>query len=414
MQLSAPIKNVLAGLLSLIVVLLIVEGLARVGHTVLRDINRNGPGDWFIYSPGLGWEPKPGFTGIVGDSEREFDHQGFISSDTRQISDKRTTKVVFLGDSNTFGWGVSTSSTFVEVIDTLLPNISAINLGVPGYTSYQGYQMLVERGLRVNPNIIVVSFNFNDRRYVLGGDNIDNAATFQKGYAQRTSRVNLLDHIYCYRGMSFLLRKLGIVKLASYGVNEGATVRLDSVVPRVSPDHYRENLVRMVELASKRDIYVIFVILGDNPVLTEYLRQGIRLLDDLQYGAAIESLKIAVRESNWFSDLARIYLAAAYEENGLIEERDNVLTTKVKESLGGGCPIYLDTEYSQIMREVAKEYNIEIVDAASSLSETRSDYLDVHPDENGHQKIAHLLHERLVRILKAREDVGNDQFTSSK
>ena len=40
------------------------------------------------------------------------------------------------------GYDVAAESTFTEVVDTLLPGVDAINLGVIGYTSWQGRRVL--------------------------------------------------------------------------------------------------------------------------------------------------------------------------------------------------------------------------------------------------------------------------------
>jgi len=140
----------------------------------------------------------------------------------------------------------------------------------------------------------------------------------------------------------------------------------------------------------------MFLLFRDNPVQTEYLRRGIALLHDFQYEPAIENLKIAVQKENTFSDLARKYLAKAYEKKGLLEEVEQIVVKSPVGGLHGGFPICLDTEYNQIVRDVAQEYELEVIDAASVLDSTPSDYLDFcHPDANGHRNIAHLICERL-------------------
>lgn len=411
-------KNYLLAIVSIITFFLVLEGLSRIGITIFRDTFADTSDEWFIYSPDLEWELKPNFRGQIHHSypsvEREFDSRGFISVDTPQISNTDKPKIIFIGDSNTFGWGVPTKSTFVEVLDSLLPDISAINLGVPGYTSYQGYQLLKKRGLELNPDVIVVSFNFNDRRSVLNNYQIDNRSLFQKKYEQyekakfmRYLREMFLERLYLYRDERFLFRKLGIIK-------EGKVkkIRVDTLVPRVDPENYRKNLKSIVELAKSKNIYVIFIILKDNPIQSEYLKKGIEFLYNSQYDSAMENLNIAVLKNNWFSDLARIYLARAYKEHGQIKESENVLSVKRPEKEDdfpdGGYPIYLDTEYNEIMREVAAEYNVETLDAGRFIDENPSDYIDFcHIDEEGHRKIAYLLYESLSNKMPRKKVLSN-------
>ncbi len=66
----------------------------------------------------------------------------------------------------------------------------------------------------------------------------------------------------------------------------------------------------------------------------------------------------------------------------------------------GGSPIRFDFEYNQIMKELAEELGVEVIDAGAVLNQTPADYMDgVHPDQNGHKKIAYLLAERLREKL---------------
>ena len=107
-----------------------------------------------------------------------------------------------------------------------------------------------------------------------------------------------------------------------------------------------------------------------------------------------------MKRDNNFSNLSRMYLAKAYEKKKLFKEANNVLTVKPLVSLAGGTPIYLDTPYNQIMREVAKKYNLEIIDAGQVLDKNPNYYYDFfHFDENGHRKVAHLISKRIAKIL---------------
>lgn len=390
---SNEIKKYLLGLLSFIVAFLFIEGLARIGYTLISNDN---PDEWFIYSSELGWERKPDFRGPVYGSRRVFDSNGFIAADTEQITDTKKNKIIFIGDSNTFGNGVPTDSTFVEVLDDMLPNVSAINLAVPGYTSYQGYKTLLKYVPELSPDIAVVSFNFNDRRYVVDEDYVDSELKFQREKTAK-SRQEILDklysNLYIYRLMSSLFEKSNETNLDK--------LKATTLKARVGPEDYRDNLIKIAEFAKNQKLSVIFMILKDNPIETEYLKRGIKFLENSQHELAIEALKMGVHKNNGFSSLSRLYLAKAYREIGLSQEAEDALTLKtIHRSFHGGQPIYLDTEYNKIMREVAQQYNIEIVDAGRVLDENYYDYFDIcHFDENGHQRVAYLLAEQLSKML---------------
>lgn len=79
----------------------------------------------------------------------------------------RQTRILFLGDSCTFGYGVAHNEAFVDVVESMLKgksadNVECINAGVPGYSVFQGYRYLVTEGLGYQPDLVVLNFGWND------------------------------------------------------------------------------------------------------------------------------------------------------------------------------------------------------------------------------------------------------------
>lgn len=121
----------------------------------------------------LFWRLKPNtrfpdelwpFFGIIsnGQSMRE-DHEIALQKPKDQ------TRILFLGDSCTFGYGVRQYKTFVEITESLMREkygrpAECINAGVPGYTLFQGYQYLRTEGIRYQPDLVVLNFGWNDYR----------------------------------------------------------------------------------------------------------------------------------------------------------------------------------------------------------------------------------------------------------
>ena len=121
--------------------------------------------------PELFWKLVPG-TRI---SEREWPFFGVISNDQSLREDHRIpfekpanqTRILFLGDSCTFGYGVSHDEAFPQVVESMLRGktgreVECINAGVPGYSLFQGYRYLVTEGLRYQPDLVVLNFGWND------------------------------------------------------------------------------------------------------------------------------------------------------------------------------------------------------------------------------------------------------------
>lgn len=76
------------------------------------------------------------------------------------------TRVVTLGDSSTFGWGVDPDYTFQALLTDRLRHRRAevFNLGIPGHTSRHGRGVLEHYALDLEPDLLVISFGANDGR----------------------------------------------------------------------------------------------------------------------------------------------------------------------------------------------------------------------------------------------------------
>lgn len=85
-------------------------------------------------------------------------------------------RILFLGDSFTTGWGVQLSDTFVKQAGKILSsrfirnNINTINAGVPAYSPILEKLYLENRGIKLDPDLVVIQLFMNDfydeRQYV--------------------------------------------------------------------------------------------------------------------------------------------------------------------------------------------------------------------------------------------------------
>lgn len=391
------IRRLLAGLLIALVVLGLLEACARVIFTIREDLEPR-TSDWYTFSADLGWERKPNFDGSYMGVHYQFDSHGFFGIDTEKLSNSHDPKILVLGDSVTFGFGVSPEFSFPEILDDFLPGVSVINLGVSGYSSFQGYKTLLKYVPTLNPALIIVGFHHNDRKYVLSEDEADSDVKFARDAAgHRWEAVRTKLRLYWV--MQALMSKAGLVKTPE-GVTAVEDVRKLNV--RVPPGSYGNNLVNMAKFCKERHIPLIFVLLKTNPTYTEHLRQGIKLLEEARYDLAIRELSIAVNFGSGFSALARKYLAIAHEKQGNFDEvRKIVRLEQPFVSAHGGEFLYEDVEYNEIMRGVGRQYGITLVEAGRALDEDPALYIDqTHLTEKGNEKIARLLLSAVEEIFE--------------
>lgn len=79
-----------------------------------------------------------------------------------------TRRVVYLGDSVTFGEGIARwQDTFPFLVDSLLAArdslaVETLNLAVEGHAPWQEYDVLAREGLRHAPDLVVVGFSLDD------------------------------------------------------------------------------------------------------------------------------------------------------------------------------------------------------------------------------------------------------------
>jgi len=366
-----------------------VDDLARLRSAPVED--------WYVYSAELGWERRPGYRGKSFRIAREFDDCGLLTVDSHQLRPTGRRRILFLGDSNTFGSHVRPEETFVEVVDELLPEVDAINLGVPGYTSFQGRKML-ESALDLAPDIVVISFNFNDRRVVMHSGEVDSDARFREIHGRSVKRkVNsAAEYLHLYRALGFLSRRLGLLQGEG---GEQELPPLDRLPARVRPDAYRDNLLAMVETARRHGVEVLLLVLRDNPVPMSHIGRGLQAQAEGDHQTAIENLRIARAQRRMFSDLARLHLARSYEAIGSPDLAEEALFLEHPTGIHGGSLRFPDTVYNEAMREVGRLTEVDVVEGGELLNRQPWVYVDhCHFDAEGHRRVGELIAERIAAM----------------
>jgi lysophospholipase L1-like esterase len=402
MDLNRRTRSALFGAIASLAVLAGAECLARLASTVSGDLARSGetvPETWLAYSPTLGWERRPGFRGEIAGVQREFDANGYVSVDSTQLASRgNARRVLFFGDSNTSGFGVAAEEAFAKQVERRVPGIATINLGVNGYSSYQGL-LAVRKYLPVlKPDLIVVSFNFNDRRYVTQVAGADGPMAFERSYAASATlgRVTRsLEYVHLYRAMRSMLQLAGLVPLP--------TTRVDvaGLVPRVDEESYRRNLTSIAEHAHRAGVPLVFMALNDNPLQSDHLNRGIAALERNDQEAALVYLTSASASHRMFSNLARVYLAKVLTARGDAARAKSALAGgDLYRSFSGGTVIRRDSAYNDIMRQVARTTGAIVVEAGAALDKRPSVYIDYcHFNPEGHGIVADLLAVRVAAML---------------
>ena len=401
-------ENSLKGILVCVVILFLVEAVARVAHTVYHDLKdatvQDGPA-MLAYSPRLGWTIKHPFEGRPFKGQwqttgyRSYNAQGILTVDAPELGHAGKQKILFIGASDTFGYGVKTTQSFPEVVDDLLPTADTINLGVIGYSSYQSRLVAMAQVPALRPDVIVVDSGFNDRREAYH-EAADGPETFKAFYQSLHSPVAgitiFLQVSYTYRALEKLFRAVGLIP------EDHKFVSLATAKPRVSEKSFRDNLVAIAEVAKAAGASVVYLLTPDSPTANIYRAEGVRRLEAGNYRSAAAVLEVAINEvanndERNYRPLARLYLADAYRALGETDKADKVLMHEEFPNSDGGMPIRPAQTYNAITRDVAALYGATIVDLEDVIK--RRPYLiskTGHLTVEGHRVVA----EELVKVLR--------------
>ena len=161
------------------------EGARTYG---LKGIVQDSPYQDIVY------ELKPNLQGYFLDAPLLTNSRGLRDYEYSYQKPENTFRIVGLGDSSLFGWGVLLEETSLKVLERTLNEQSSdmkfevINFAAPGYNTAIEVEVFRQKCLRYDPDLVIMHFNTND--YDVPGfmKAPQNYSTLRKSY--------LLDFIY--------------------------------------------------------------------------------------------------------------------------------------------------------------------------------------------------------------------------
>ncbi len=441
-RLSRRFTLALAAILTGAVTLLLVEGLSRLILSQLpeseadvrfafSDVWAHTKNPFHMADRELFWRLIPGYSdGLVTISS-----QGFRTPEFSPRKPPGTYRVVVFGDSVTFGYKVTEGETYPRRLEQMLAphvatqlnssrtRVEVINVGVTGYTSWQGRLLYETTVSHWAPDLVVIMFGYNDHHSALQSD----AEKYQNRYL--TPIANLLSNT----GMLRL-----VVRLHERAF--GASLRQEPL-PRVSVDEFQRNLLAMRARAEADGARALF--------MTTAVRPGIPLVENfhaVDYLQGNRRRRVWVRQIDFAVGLLgrreglNVYRHFVDSSSGLEQfDRDADACEKVKALsvqypdfpifayLDGSCATARDDpkgaqaaqarahaadrerrdleEYNTRLRQMAGTFHMDVVDLAEVFERRGTALLlsdVVHPTPAGHAVVAEALtdwitHE-LVRI----------------
>lgn len=160
-------------------------------------------------------------------------------------------RIVTMGDSSTFGWGVDTDRIYPHVLEKLLRErhpsmrIEVVNLGVCGYSSLQGLVLLRSEGMLYHPDVVLISYGSNDYSLV--------PETFEQAYERNLGWSGAVREAL-HHSRAYLIYAARLQRAAAQRSKGGA-----GGVLNVGPDRSRDNLIEMAAHARRGGAEPIFV-----------------------------------------------------------------------------------------------------------------------------------------------------------
>ncbi len=164
-------------------------------------------------------------------------------------------RIMAMGCSTTFGWGVADEESYPARLDALIRDsgrsgVQVINAGQPGYTSFQGRWLWENVLADYRPDVVLIGFIVQDARKAAYSDK-------SQAILQGDARFFKDNVLYRWRTYLWLFEKIGAVQIKAKERGQGD----EGGIYRVPLKEYGENLQALIA-----DVKAV----GGTPVLFGY------------------------------------------------------------------------------------------------------------------------------------------------
>jgi len=149
-------KNLLLSIITIGILFFALEGVLRIL-----------PGSLYIYDETLGYALKPDTLHTHKSDEfnvvYRINELGYRGKSYSKIKPPGMFRIVLIGDSHGFGWGINDDKNiFPTILDQSLAGVELINLSVSGYGTDQEFLRLKKEGLEYQPDLVILQITEND------------------------------------------------------------------------------------------------------------------------------------------------------------------------------------------------------------------------------------------------------------
>ncbi len=289
----------------------------------------------------LFWRLVSGFN-FPGAEIEGVNSSGFRGREFSKKKREGSIRIVCLGDSVTFGERASYPQRLQELLDSSVSGkrFEVINAGIPGYSSFQGRRLFQTRVLDLEPDLIIVLYGWNDHWLARGFSDKE-----QRSVDENVAEIQFfLDRFRVYQFLNSIHRSIR-EELSLY---RRSVAKESDLKYRVPLEDYRENLREVIELARDNGIKIFLLTAPSGAVEGE--------------------------------------IPPYLQEMRFVKYPDELIP--------------LHQSYNQVVRELAREKRVPLMDLARVFDKRRGEeFFDdpakeiIHPNEKGYQLIAREIFE---------------------
>ena len=183
-------------------------------------------------------------------------------------------RFITTGDSSVFGFGVEDREVFSQVAATTLgEDVEGLCAAVPGYSSYQSINFLRLRGLKTEPDLLVVANIWSDNNFdsFVDKDLLATTMGFEESWVGTLQRTFSNSAIFRVADWKLRVRKQQ-EKIRTVSWQVGSSNHIGA--RRVAINDYVNNLMTMVNMAKERDAEIVFVMLANEDDLNLEKNEG--------------------------------------------------------------------------------------------------------------------------------------------
>jgi hypothetical protein len=238
---------------------LVLEGGTRLflspnkGDTVPREIGQ--------FDKMLGWSLKPLSRGISSRTGNEVEYRinskGLRDDETSYEKSEGIFRIVLLGDSNAFGFGVPIEKHFSTLLEGYFKNVEVINMGVNGFGVDQELIYLRSEGFRYQPDLVLAYVpHYGDHRHmhtrrwgqekprfkIINGELVLTNSPVSNSPSPSTNPLQRIDHWFRGHSRSYEIFRNAITRLISQEQRETPVSQEQQDEKNIENEAFRKEL----------------------------------------------------------------------------------------------------------------------------------------------------------------------------